>query len=70
MIEPQHKGGGVLRAGHYVVIAAVVVVGALVAFAVLSFLVGVIVEIVKIAVLIAIVAAVVWFLTRSARKRY
>lgn len=69
MIEPSSRGGGVMRAGHYVVLAAVTVVALVVAFAVFSFVVGIVFEIIKIAVVIAIVLGAFWVIARIARKR-
>ena len=70
MIEPQGKsgGGGVMRVGHYMGVAAVAIVAVVVAFAVFSFVVGIVVEIVKIAVVVAVIVAAFWLVTRIARR--
>lgn len=70
MIEPQRRGGGVLRVGHYLVVGAAAVVAVLVAFAVFSFVVGIVFELVKIALVVAVIAAVIYFVTRHARRKY
>ena len=69
MIQPQPQGrGGMMKAEHYVLVAAIAVVGAIVAFAVLSFLGGIVVEVVKIAVVVAVVAAAFVFVSRRAKR--
>mgnify|MGYP001549537050 CR=1 FL=1 len=46
----------------------ITVVAVLVAFAVFSFVVGFIFELVKIALVVAVIAAVIYFVTRHARR--
>jgi hypothetical protein len=76
MLDPQHTGveprtrGGVMRAGHYLVIGAVAIVAAVVAFAVLSFVVGVVFEVVKVAIVLAIIGAAIWVVSRAAHRRH
>lgn len=67
MIEPRH-GSGVMRAGHFLVVGAAAVVAIIIAFTVFSFVAGVIFEIVKIAVIAAIVLGAFWAVSRYARR--
>jgi hypothetical protein len=57
-----------LRPGHFLFVVAVAVVGVLVAFWVLSFLASFVWGLIKIAVLVALVAGVVWFILGRARR--
>ncbi len=68
MIEPRH-GGGVMRAGHYVLVGAVAVVAVIVAFTVFDFVAGLLFLVVKIAVVAAIVGGAVVLASRAARRR-
>lgn len=67
MIEP-HRKGSVMRPGHYLVVGATAVAAALVAWVVLHAVVGIVFEIVKVAVVAAIVVAVFWGVSRMARR--
>ncbi len=67
MIEPRRRGG-VMKAGHYLVVAAAAVVAVLIAFAVFSFVAGIVFEVLKIAIVAAIIVAVFWFVSRHARR--
>lgn len=68
MIEPQRKRA-VMRPGHYLVVAAAAVVAVLVAWAVLSVVAGIVFEVVKIAVVAALVVGAFWTVSRMARRR-
>jgi uncharacterized membrane protein YeiH len=61
MAVEQRKSGG-LRAFDAVVLAAVAVVGVVVAFAALHFVVGMLWEAIKIVVIVGIVGGVLWLL--------
>ncbi len=63
----QRRGGGGLRLVDGVVLVAVGVVGVIVAFWVLGAVVGAIWVLVKIAVLVVLVAAVIWLLVGRRR---
>jgi len=63
----QHKRGG-LRAVHTLGLIALGVVGVVVAFWALSFIVGIVWGIVKVAVILAVIGAILWFLLHRARR--
>ncbi len=68
MIEPR-GGGGVMRAGHYLFVGAVAVVAAVLAFAVLNFVAGLVFLVVKIVVVLAVVGGAIALASREARSR-
>ena len=53
--------------GHYVGVAAVAVIGAIVAFWILSSIVGIIFFIVKVAVVVGLIGGVIWLVHRFRR---
>jgi len=63
----KHKSSG-LRVLDGALVVAVGVVGVVIAFAALHFVVGVVWELVKIAVIVAIVGALFWALGRRRRR--
>jgi len=65
--EVEKRGSGGLRMADGLVLVAVGVVGVLVAFWVLSAVAGLIWGVVKFAVLIAVVAGILWLLFRRRR---
>lgn len=65
--EVQRKGSGALRFADAVVLVAVGVVGAVVAFWLLGAVVGAIWMLVKILVLVAVVVGVIWLLVGRRR---
>lgn len=65
--EVEKRGSGGLRMADGLVLVAVGVVGVLVAFWVLSAVAGLIWAVVKFAVLIAVVAGILWLLFRRRR---
>jgi multisubunit Na+/H+ antiporter MnhB subunit len=65
--KPVKRKGSGIRALDGAVVVAVGIVGVVVAFAVLHFVAGFVWEVVKIAVIVGIVGAIVWALGRRRR---
>lgn len=63
----RHKRGG-LRVVHTLGLVALGVVGVVVAFSVLSFIAGILWEIVKVVVVLAVVGGVLWLFLRRTRR--
>ncbi|MGH9081969.1 MAG: hypothetical protein ACRDY3_06610 [Acidimicrobiales bacterium] len=63
----ERRRGGGLRPGHGLAVAAVAVVGVLVAFWALSFIAGILWGVVKVVVIVAVVAGLVRLLVRHRR---
>lgn len=59
--HPESRRSGGLRPLHTLAVVAVGVVGVLVAFWALSFIAGIVWGLVKVVVIVALLAAVVWF---------
>lgn len=66
-LEPRRSGQG-LRLAHGVALVVVGVVGVIVAFAALSFIAGAVWELVKVAVIVAIVGGLLWLLVGRSRR--
>lgn len=60
-IEQRNRGGG-LRALDGLLVVAVGVIGVLVAFAALSFVAGMVWELVKVLVIVGVIGGVLWLL--------
>ena len=69
MIEPRGRQGG-LRVFHGVALVAVFIVAAVVIWVVFSFVVGIIVKIIEIALIAAVVAFAIHLISRRGRKRH
>lgn len=65
--KPVKRKGSGLRALDGALVVAVGIVGVVIAFAVLHFVVGAIWELVKVVVIVGIVGAIVWALGRRRR---